>query len=137
MTYHYSTKLTLPFEEVITNLTESLKEQGFGVLTSIDVTDALRKKLNVKFRNYRIMGACDALSAYKALTLEPHIGLMLPCTIVIQEHENGQVEVSAINPMTSIDRSIMNPTVEDVAVEITERLRRAIDELQHYEVELV
>jgi uncharacterized protein (DUF302 family) len=131
MTYHYSTKFNLPFEEVIENLTYSLKQQGFGVLTSIDVTDALRDKLDIKFRNYRIMGACNALSAYKALTLEPHIGLMLSCTIVVQEHENGQVEVSAMNPMASIDKTFLNPTVEDIAAEVTVRLRTAIDELQH------
>jgi len=131
MTYHYSTKLTIPFEEVIENLSYSLKQHGFGVLTSIDVTDALRDKLNIKFRNYRILSACNELSAYKALTLEPNIGLMLSCTIVIQEHENGEVEISAVNPMASIDKSILNPTVEDIAAETTARLRTAIDELQH------
>jgi uncharacterized protein (DUF302 family) len=137
MTYHYSNNFNLPFDEVIETLIVSLKQQGFGVLTSIDVADTLREKLNIKFRNYRIIGACNPLSAYKALTLEPNIGLMLPCTIVVQEHENGLVEVSALNPMASIDKSVMNPTVEDIAADITSRLQKAIDELQQQSVELV
>jgi uncharacterized protein (DUF302 family) len=102
---YYSRKLKMPFQEVINRVTQNLQLQGFGVITTIDVQDTFQKKLNINFRNYRILGACNPQFAYKAISLESHMGIMLPCNIVVQEHENGEVEVSAINPLENLDKT--------------------------------
>lgn len=129
MGYYYSRKLKIPFAEVQEKLTESLKKQGFGVITTIDMTDTFKQKLNVNFRNYKIIGACNPQFAYKAVTLESHIGVMLPCNIVIQQHENDEVEVSAINPMETMDKATTTAQLKELAAEVSDRLRNAIDDL--------
>lgn len=131
MAYFYSRKLRLPFDDVIGKITQTLKHQGFGIITTIDVKDTLKQKLDLNFRNYKIFGACNPEYAYKAISLESHIGVLLPCNIVVQEHENGEVEVSAINPMETIDKLSDTTELTQIATEITGRIRAALDELHH------
>lgn len=128
MTYHYSRKISLSFEDTMTKVTEALQRQGFGIITSIDLKTTLKQKLNVDFRNYRILGACNPQFAHKAVSLEPYIGVMLPCNVVVQEHEDGKVEVSAINPMETMDKGL-SPELSEIATEVSSRLRQAIDDL--------
>jgi uncharacterized protein (DUF302 family) len=126
---YYSRKLKLPFQEVLSKITENLKQQGFGIITSIDVQDTIKQKLNIGFRNYKILGACNPQFAYKAISLESHIGVMLPCNVVVQEHENGEVEVSAVNPLGNIDKAFNTTQLVELATEVGNRLRVAIDDL--------
>lgn len=128
MSYHFSKKLDIPFEKAIDKTTAALKEEGFGVLTEIDIKATLKKKLDVDFRNYQILGACNPPLAHKALQAEPHIGLMLPCNVIVQEHENGDVEVSAVDPIASM-QAIENDELGDVAGEVSYLLKKVIDSL--------
>jgi uncharacterized protein (DUF302 family) len=98
MNYYLSKKISLPFEEAVEKVTEELKKEGFGIITAIDMKETLKKKINVQFRNYIILGACNPRYAYEALLEEDKLGVFLPCNVVVQEHEGGQVEVSAVNP---------------------------------------
>jgi len=116
------------FDEVIEKVTNALKEEGFGVLSDIDVKSTMKEKLDVDFRNYRILGACNPPNAHKALTAEPHIGLMLPCNLVVQETEKGKVDVAAVDPKASM-AAVENPELESVAEFIKERLERVINNL--------
>ncbi len=129
MAYYYSRKLTIPFNEVLSKISQTLKQQGFGIITTIDIKDTLKQKLNVDFRNYRILGACNPEFAFKAISLESHIGLMLPCNIVVQQHENGEIEVSAVNPLETLDRGFTTTNLTGIATEVGNRLRTAIDDL--------
>jgi uncharacterized protein (DUF302 family) len=124
---YYSRKLKMPFQEVLHNVTQNLQLQGFGVITTIDVRDTFQQKMKINFRNYKILGACNPQFAYKAISLESHMGVMLTCNVVIQEHENGEVEVSAINPMENLDETFNTTALDDLATEIGIRLRAAID----------
>jgi uncharacterized protein (DUF302 family) len=126
---YYSRKLKMPFQEVLNRVTQNLQLQGFGVITTIDVQDTFQKKLNIVFRNYKILGACNPQFAYKAISLESHMGVMLPCNVVIQEHENGEIEISAINPLESLDKTFNTTQLVDLATEIGIRLRAAVDYL--------
>lgn len=128
MSYHFSKKLDIPFEEAITKTTEALKKEGFGVLTEIDIKATLKKKLDVDFKKYQILGACNPPLAHKALTAEDHIGLMLPCNVIVQEHENGQVEVSAVDPVASM-KAVKNDELGDVAAKVQGLLKKVIDSL--------
>ncbi len=131
MEYYYSRKLNMPFQGAVEKITQNLKQQGFGIITSIDLKETFKQKLNVDFRNYKILGACNPDFAYKAVSLESHIGVMLPCNVVIQEHENHEVEVSAISPMEGIDKNTATPQLLNIAHEVNNRLRIAVDNLQH------
>jgi uncharacterized protein (DUF302 family) len=104
---------------------ELLKEEGFGVLTEIDVKTTLKKKLNVEFRDYMILGACNPPFAYKALKAEDKIGTMLPCNVIIQSHEDGIVEIAAIDPVASM-RAIEKPELAEVAHTVREKLKKVI-----------
>lgn len=128
MSYFFSKTVDLPFEKAIEHVTEVLKEEGFGVLTEIDVKDTLKQKLDVDFRNYRILGACNPPMAYKALQSEPRIGLMLPCNVIVQETEDGQVEVDAVDPIASM-QAIENENLREVAETVQEKLKRVIEKL--------
>jgi len=128
MTYHFSKTCNLAFEEAISSVTEKLKTEGFGILTEIDVKDTLKKKLNVDFRKYTILGACNPPFAYQALQAEDKIGTMLPCNVIVQEHGNGQVEVSAVDPVASM-RAIENPALGAIAEQIRAKLKKVIDSL--------
>jgi len=128
MTYHFSKTLRLPFEAAITRVTEALKQEGFGILTEIDVQQTLKKKLDVDFRPYRILGACNPPLAYQALQAEDKIGTMLPCNVVVQELGNGMVEVSAVDPVASM-AAIENPKLGTVAKTVQAKLKKVIDSL--------
>jgi uncharacterized protein (DUF302 family) len=127
MKYHFSKKSNLPFQESIEKITAALQKEGFGILTTIDVRETFKKKLNVDFRNYKILGACNPDFALKALTIEPRLGVMLPCNIAVQEENNGDVIISAINPMETMATSIQNKELEKIAEEVGERLNRAVE----------
>jgi uncharacterized protein (DUF302 family) len=134
MPYYYSRILKIPFEEALSKITRTLQQQGFGIISSLDITDIFQKKLNLGFRKYKILGACNPEFAYKAISLESHIGLKLPCNVVVQEHENGDVEVSAINPMESLETS-NTELLNTVATEVSQRLRTAVDDLHRETLE--
>ena len=128
MAYHNSKTVSTNFDDTIIKVTEELKKEGFGVLTEIDVKETLKKKLDVDFRKYRILGACNPPLAYKALSEEENIGVMLPCNVIVQEKEGGVVQVSAINPMESM-KSVANPNLEEVAAAVSSKLAKVIDNL--------
>lgn len=128
MAYHNSKTVSTNFDDTIIKVTEELKKEGFGVLTEIDVKETLKKKLDVDFRKYRILGACNPPLAYKALSEEENIGVMLPCNVIVQEKEGGVVQVSAINPMESM-RSVANPNLEEVASAVSSKLAKVIENL--------
>ena len=114
MNYYFSTTLkNLTFETAKEKVTLALKEEGFGVLTNIDVKKTLKKKLGVDFRPYEILGACNPHFAYKALSAEDKIGIMLPCNVVIEENENGAIEVSAVDPIASMG-AVGNNNLEEI-----------------------
>lgn len=127
--YYYTTTLeNLPFEAVIERVTAALKEEGFGVLTDIDIQATLKKKLDADLHKYRILGACNPGFAYKALQNEDKVGVMLPCNVIVQEREEGRVEVSAVDPIASMS-AIQNPELEGIAAEVASRLQRMIESL--------
>jgi uncharacterized protein (DUF302 family) len=128
MSYYFSKELQMNFAEAIAKVTEELKKEGFGVLTEIDVKATLKKKLDVNFRPYTILGACNPTFAYKALQAEDHIGTMLPCNVIVQELANGQVEVAAVDPLASM-QSIRNKDLQPIAAEIQLKLKRVIAQL--------
>lgn len=129
MKYYYSKTLTTKsFDDAVTKVEEELKKEGFGVLTEIDIQATLKKKLDVDFRKYKILGACNPSFAYKALLIEENIGLMLPCNVVVRENDEGQIEVSAVDPVASM-KAISNDSLADIAVEIKSKLQRVIDNL--------
>ena len=117
--------MDLPHEKAVEKVTEELKKEGFGVLTEIDVKETLKKKLNVDFRKYRILGACNPPFAYQALQSEEQIGLMLPCNVVVYDANNGRTVVAAIDPVASM-QAVHNPKLEEIASEVQRRLKRVI-----------
>ena len=126
--YYFNKTIELPFEEAITRVTEELKKEGFGVLTEIDVTSTLKKKLDVDFRPYRILGACNPPFAHKALQAESHIGIYLPCNVIVQDAGNGKTEVAAVDPLVAMSR-VENADLEPVAQEVQAKLQRVIENL--------
>ena len=128
MTYYFEKEIALNFEDAIIRVTEELKEEGFGVLTEIDVKATLKKKLDVDFRDYRILGACNPPLAYQALQAEPQIGLMLPCNVVVQESESGKTLISAIDPIASM-QAVENPSLGEVAELVRSKLQKVIESL--------
>lgn len=128
MNYYFNKTISGNFEEVIETVTEELKKEGFGILTEIDIKATLKKKLDVDFYNYKILGACNPLFAYKALQAEDKIGTMLPCNVIVQEKEAGHIEVSAVDPSASMI-SVENESLEEVASQVRDKLKRAIDKL--------
>ncbi len=128
MNYVFKKKLAVSFEQAIERVSAELKAEGFGILTEIDVKATLKQKLNADFRNYRILGACNPTYAHKALLAEPWIGSMLPCNVVVQEFDNGEVEVGAVNPIASM-QAIDNPTLGEIAQAIQAKLQKVIDNL--------
>ena len=129
MKYYFSKSLTnVTFDEAIQKVTELLKFEGFGILTEIDIKATLKKKLDVDFYNYKILGACNPPFAYKALLAEDKIGAMLPCNVIVQEKMDGEVEVSAVDPVASM-QAIENKELHNIANEIRGRLQKVIDQL--------
>ncbi len=128
MEYYFNKTIDGDFDEVIKNVTEALKKEGFGVLTEIDIKSTLKKKLDVDFYNYRILGACNPPFAYKALQAEDKIGTMLPCNVIVQEKEANNIEVSAVDPLASM-QAVKNDSLGQVAGEVREKLNRVIESL--------
>lgn len=126
MNYYFTKILSGNFENIIERVTESLKAEGFGVLTEIDIKATLKKKLDVDFYNYKILGACNPTIAYKALQTENKIGTMLPCNVIVQEKESGKIEVSAVDPAASM-QAIQNQALKDIAEQVREKLKLVID----------
>jgi uncharacterized protein (DUF302 family) len=128
LSYYFSKVVHLPFEDSLERVAEELRKEGFGILTEIDVKKTLKTKLDVDFRQYRILGACNPPFAYRALQAEDRIGLMLPCNVIVQERGEGMVEVSAVDPMASME-ALDNPDLENVAREVRDRLKRVVEAL--------
>ena len=128
MSYYFAKKLASGFDDAVRRTTEALKREGFGIITEIDVKDTLKKKVNIDFRNYRILGACNPALAYEALQLEDKVGTMLPCNVVVQEVRLGDVEVAAIDPVESM-AAIDNPRLKEAAGKVQGKLRKAIEGL--------
>jgi uncharacterized protein (DUF302 family) len=128
MSYYINKIIPTDFDSAIKKVTENLKSEGFGILTEIDVQETLKKKINVDFRRYTILGACNPPNAYKALSNEPYIGLMLPCNIVVQETVDGKIDVSAVDPQASM-QAVNNPALAEVAGDIKTKLERVIKSL--------
>lgn len=128
MAYCFTKKLDSTFAGAVAHVTEELSREGFGILTEIDVKATLKKKLDVDFRAYIILGACNPPSAYKALQAEPRIGTMLPCNVIVQELDDGKIEVAAVDPLASM-QAIQNPELQGIATEIRMKLKKVIDRL--------
>jgi uncharacterized protein (DUF302 family) len=128
MQYHFSTTVNLPFETAIEKVTEALKNHGFGVLTSIDVKETLKKKIGVDFRPYHILGACNPQMAHRALLAEDKIGTMLPCNVVVQQKDDSRVEVSAVDPVASM-QAIDNPALGEIAESVRKMLMTVIEDV--------
>lgn len=127
--YGFRTRLNLPYEQVIEKVTAALKEEGFGVLTEIDVKDTLKKKLDVEFRKYIILGACNPVLANQALTEELEIGLLLPCNVIVYDDEQGGSVVSIVDPISMLG-VVVNPNLDAVADEARTRLQRVSKALE-------
>jgi uncharacterized protein (DUF302 family) len=128
MSYYFSKTLKVSFDEAVLRVKDELKKEGFGILTEIDVQDTLKKKLNVDFRKYRILGACNPPFAYQALQAEDKIGMMLPCNVIVQELAQGSVEVAAIDPIASM-QAIKNPKLQGIAEQVQVKLKKVIESL--------
>ncbi len=128
MQYSIDKILDMSFDDAVKRVIDELKKEGFGVLTDIDVQTTLKKKLDVDFRKYRILGACNPPFAYKALQAERRIGTMLPCNVIVQETEAGQIEVSAIDPIASM-QTIENPNLQEIADQVQAKLKKVVERL--------
>ena len=128
MNYYISKTVNQNFEDAIQHVTERLKDEGFGVLTEIDVKETLKKKLDVDFKKYKILGACNPNFAHQALLKEDKIGTMLPCNVIVEEHEDGTVEVSAVNPLASM-QSVENSDLKDIVDQVESKLTSVVEGL--------
>lgn len=128
MGYYIHKAVSTNFDETIDAVTVALTEEGFGVLTDIDIKATLKKKLDVDFRNYRILGACNPPFAYKALQEEEYIGTMLPCNVIVQEGQDGAVHVAAVDPLASM-QAVENSGLQGIAQEVRDRLVRVVQSL--------
>ena len=128
MSYYFNKIISLDFDSAIEKVTEQLKSEGFGILTEIDVKKTLKEKIDADFKKYKILGACNPPNAFKALSNEPYIGLMLPCNVVVQESENGKTDISAVDPLASM-QAVNNPQLEEIAGNIRLKLERVINSL--------
>ena len=127
MSYHFSKTVRTSFDDAIKKTVDELKKEGFGILTEIDVQETLKKKLDVNFRRYKILGACNPPFAYQALQAEDKIGTMLPCNVIVQETSAG-IEVSAVDPIASM-QAIDNPSLAKIAEQVRAKLKKVIDSL--------
>jgi uncharacterized protein (DUF302 family) len=128
MKYYFNKTLHEDFEKVIDKVTDELKKEGFGILTDIDIKETLKEKLDVDFKKYRILGACNPSYAHKALEAEDKIGTMLPCNVIVQEVSKGVIEVAAVNPMASM-QAVDNEMLAEIASDITTKLENVIEKL--------
>lgn len=128
MSYYFSKVIKKEFNTAVSIVSEELKKEGFGVLTEIDVQQTLKKKLDVNFRKYKILGACNPQFAYEALLVERNIGTMLPCNVIIQEREDGQTDVTVVDPVSSM-KAIENNHLHEIAKKVREKLKKVIGRL--------
>jgi uncharacterized protein (DUF302 family) len=128
MTYYFNKTLQGKFEDIVDKVIEGLKNEGFGILTEIDIQQTLKTKLDVDFKKYKILGACNPPYAYRALQAEDKIGTMLPCNVIVQEIEPEVIEVAAVNPMASM-QAVDNAKLNLLAKEITAKLENVINNL--------
>lgn len=128
MNYYFSTEITGSYKEVLETVIRALAEEGFGILTRIDVRDTLKKKLDVDFRQYTILGACNPPLAHRALQAEDKIGTMLPCNVVVQETPQGTVEAAAVDPVASM-LAVENPALHETAAQVRHKLQNVIASL--------
>jgi len=128
MKYYFNKVVDMTFDETIEKVTEELKKEGFGVLTEIDVTGTLKKKIDVEFRKYRILGACNPNFAHKALLEEDKIGTMLPCNVIVQEKSDGKIEVAAVDPTASM-QAIQSDKLGEIASQVKSKLKQVIENL--------
>jgi uncharacterized protein (DUF302 family) len=128
MNYYINKTITAAFDEAVEQVTEALKKEGFGVLSEIDIQEKLKEKLDVDFRKYKILGACNPPNAHKALQQEDKIGTMLPCNVILQETGENQVEVAAVDPAASM-MAVDNKELADIAGDIKAKLERVIASL--------
>lgn len=129
MEYYFSKTVNGSFEEAINKVTEALDSEGFGIITRIVMHEKLREKLGIDFKKYVILGACNPPLAYKALLAEDKIGTMLPCNVLVIDQGHDTIEVAAVNPVASMS-AVHNPSLGDVAGDVTARLKRVIEKLQ-------
>lgn len=128
MAYYFSTTLDTDFDSAIEKVTAALKDQGFGIISDIDIQATMKKKLDKDLRPYRILGACNPQFAYQALQVENKIGTMLPCNVIVQEDENGKIEVAAVDPEQSM-QAVGNQELGRIAGDVQARLQKVIDSL--------
>lgn len=129
MTYYFSNMLDIPFDAAVDKVTEALKNEGFGVLTTIDVRETLKKKLGVDFPRYVILGACNPKMAHEALQVESMIGTMLPCNVIVRDSGDGKTEVAAVDPVSSM-QAVSNPKLASVATIVQAKLENVINSLR-------
>lgn len=128
MTYYIARTVSGGFDETVAKVVDALKQEGFGVLTEIDVSSTLKQKLNIDFRKYRILGACNPPLAHQALSVEDKIGVMLPCNVIVQEAGEGRIDVAAIDPTAAMDR-VGNPALAEIAQTVAKKLKRVLGAL--------
>jgi uncharacterized protein (DUF302 family) len=128
MSYYFTKTTSLGYEQALMKAQEELKKEGFGIITEIDVRETLKKKLNIGFRKYKILGACNPSFAHQALQVESRIGTMLPCNVIVQECEDGHTEVSAINPLESM-KAVANPQLEQIGSQVAAKLKSVVERI--------
>ncbi len=128
MSYYITKMMNVTFDEAIRQITAELKKEGFGILTEIDIQDKFKEKLGIEFRKYKILGACNPRFAHEALQHEPHIGLMLPCNVIVQETWDGTIEISAISPKVVMG-AIQNPELVQLSEKVQTALESALSRL--------
>ncbi len=129
MSYYFTTTLNEDFDTAIQKITEELRKEGFGILTEIDVKQTFKEKLDIDFKKYRILGACNPKMAYQAISAESKIGTMLPCNVLIQETGDGRVEISAVDPVASM-QAVQNNSLGEVATQVQEKLKKVIQNVK-------
>lgn len=128
MSYYFSKTIEAKFDDAVSRTREALKQEGFGVITEIDVRETLKSKIGVDFRPYLILGACNPTMAYEALQVEDKVGAMLPCNVVVQERSASTVEIAAIDPVASM-QAIENPALTEKAALVAGKLQSALDRI--------
>jgi uncharacterized protein (DUF302 family) len=126
MDYYLQKQVDAPFDQAVEKITEALKTEGFGIITEIDMKATLKKKLDVDFKNYKVLGACNPKFAYEALQTEEQIGIMLPCNVTVVEQEGGKTDISIVNPEIMVG-PIPNPKLEPFAQRVKEMMVRALE----------
>ncbi len=126
MKYYFNRTVKGNFDNIMDRVVKELEKEGFGVLTEINVNETFKKKLDVDFRRYHILGACNAPFAYKAINNEDKIGTMLPCNVILQQKTDDEIEIAAVNPVASM-QSVENDGLKDIAMEIAKKLLRVVE----------